>query len=259
MLSAVCLPDLSIHIRKALETILDGSEEGVLNFCADGLFIQSVDSLNVCIIQFNFKREKFFQYTLQFRLRVKIRQLYTQLKHMTGYVRFALVDNQLYLNEYTGTEVSGTGWHIPASSDQTSYFMLDSTQFAAQPSFEIRPTDFNNMIMDLAVGGGYLTVAMTAETVTWTTRFETGVIRIVTHSSAKFTLVTPPATPFENVYLTKFFKQACSITTMCDSLQVYMAPGSPITLRFSFLDSMEVLLVTTPRIASAGSSASSNT
>jgi hypothetical protein len=244
----VCSVQLSFLIKKGLEMMLDGSEQAIIQFTEEGMELQSVDSISVCICSFKFAKERFFKYSISECLRVKflIRPFYNFVKKFNAAAfSFDCDTDSLLIKVISNFDKSNSNlYHIVDSQDETVYFDLPRELFTNSPSFRLQPDEFANIILDLAVGGGYIEVGMNGLESYWLTIFETGTICITSlHQSEEYQVIQEAQEKISNRYLTKFFKQACTIAPICLSLIVHLRIEGPIILQFQIENEFSELII----------------
>lgn len=245
--------NISHLFKKAIETILDGSEQAMITFDEKGLQIQSVDSLSVCMCLFKFSKKRFFKFEVSKTVQIKFntRPLYNFIKKFPG-VAFSFIckKNVLWIKVVSGFgKIYNTvnEYKFVNIKDRTDYFSIPEYTFINCPSFRLDTEEFTNIILDLAVGGGYIQVEMEGCRILWKTCFETGSISVESHNANNidkgYMVLIPAHTKISNKYLTKFFKQACNIAPTCDNLTIYMRAGGPIVLEFELGKGLSSLII----------------
>jgi hypothetical protein len=254
MVSITCSVQLSIMIRKALETMLDGSEQGKITITEDDIELQSVDSLSVCMCLFKFSKKRFFKYDVTQKQQVKfvIRPFYNFMKRLqSSAVSFSVKSGSLFMQVVSSfeTTLEKNVFKICHSGDKTNYYSLPRNILQNCPCFRLHPDEFMNTILDLSVGGGYIELEMDNNDIYWRTFFETGNITIQAKQSQRqeFKVLRPAIKKVRNTYLTKFFKQACNIAPVCVNLVIYIREDGPVLLYFQMEhDASELIISIVP-------------
>jgi len=221
--------------------MLDGSEQGLISFTDFGLQFQSVDSIGVCMCLFRFPARKFFRYDLEQdrQVKFKLRPLYNFVKkfHSTS-MAFTCNNNRITL-AVTSNFDKGTSkqnlYHIDNTHDNTVYYALPSSILDDSACFRLNPEEFTNIVLDLAVGGGYINVSMQGTRTEFKTIFETGTIVTSCNPNPdrqEYEIIRPAVGSICNTYLTKFFKQASNLSSSCRQLCIYIHKDGPIVLQF---------------------------
>lgn len=209
----------SLFFKKAVETIFEGSERARLAFTEKGLFVQSVDSLSICAVQFFFPATCFVSF-------------FPQSKSVSFHVRpffnfFRLHTGPLCIQPDRCT-IGGSEYVIRAVSDLSQYYSLEG--YGSWPSFEIKPEHFANLVLILSVGGGYLNLEFT-DSLCMFTECETGKITVQTNVLGDDFRVLKTGR-VRNKYLTKFFKQTCSVAPVARSARFYVEQDCPVVASF---------------------------
>lgn len=244
----VCSLSVSSLLRKTLETMLDGSEQGRLSFSATELHLQSVDAMNVCLCTTTIRNTHCPMYRVRrpIAVNVQLRSLYHMIKGIpNAIVAFTVVHGVFWVQLRTPQGPAQPSRRIVPTNDTTQYYQIPRSLYEHGTSFRLHPEEFVNTILDVAVGGGYLEVSIRDHHMYWKTQFETGTIAIVTTAAPlPSTLVLlPHMPPVTNTYLTKFFKQACTIAPSCTGLVIFMQTDGPIVLHFETEDDVADLVI----------------
>lgn len=249
----VCSVKLSMLIKKSLETMLDGSEQGIIGFFEESMQLQSVDSLAVCMCMFKFLKKRFFKYNVnkQSEVRFQVRPLYNFVKKFNSAAfSFNYKNGSLWIqvvSSFQKTDSNKNVYRILETQDKTRYYTIPPEIFQNTPCFKLDPEEFTNTVLDLAVGGGYIEVEMNRTEVYWRTFFETGsiCIKACNHNGQRneYKVIVPSKEKIYNSYLTKFFKQACNIATICTNLTIYVTKHGPILLYFEMENESTELII----------------
>lgn len=224
--------------------MLDGSEEARFTFTSSGVELQSVDSMSVCTFLFSFARHRFLNYVIDSNgvvIRLKLRPLHNFMKK-TSVPVFTFthdVEGGLRIStpeKFGRSEERELSFNVQQSDDTSVYYALNHDMFAGCPCFRLNPEEFSNTVLDLSVGGGYINIEVLGGVLRWGTAFETGDIVITSRpheGRGEYVVLRPAHEKISNHYLTKFFKQACSVTSTCTMLLMFIRQDGPVLLQFS--------------------------
>jgi hypothetical protein len=231
----LCSLSVSVLLRKTLETMLEGSEQGRLCFSTTEIHLQSVDAMAVCVCSTTIPTVQcsLARIPRPVRLNVQLRPLYNFVKGSPNAdLSFAMVRGVLWL-QLRPPKGPMPIYKVVATDDTTQYYQLPRSCYEHGVSFRLHPDEFVNTILDLAVGGGYLEISIREQQMDWKTHFETGTIAITTLAPARVLPASLARQPVvTNTYLTKFFKQACTIAPCCTGLVLFMQAAGPLVLQF---------------------------
>jgi hypothetical protein len=252
-----CTTQLSSTIKKAFETIIEGSERCIIRFRDVGIEFQSVDSLNVALLSFQLKKEQFIHFddVLSVDIKLEVRPFFIFLKRCKYDMAIQFHDQNVNFITKSRTIIS-TFCLNNNVLDSTRYLDLNRSLYKDWAMFCISPDELSNVILDLAFGGGLTSICFFDDRVQWNSTFETGEIIFTMKNSSSgndndFKIVRKPKfAPIENKYLTKFIKQMCTILPNCISAQVYVNEDSPVVfeLQLSCFSSLQVVIAPTTNV-----------
>jgi hypothetical protein len=256
----VCSVQFTQIIKKAFETMLDGSERAMIKILKDEVHLQSVDSLSVCVCIFKFFSNRFFKYNndedviVKFNLRPVFNFLKKQangaliIQKKNKNVYFSLVPRYTKMQFNT---IDTNSLRLVDTSDPTFYYNIEYETFKNWPCVTINPEEFTNIILDLAVGGGYTDIILDQKNLIMKTEFETGSISIQANNgvSKHFNVVDPPSKKIHNRYLTKFFKQTCTIAPSCIDMRIFIHENGPVIMDFTLENNISRLIISIAPVA----------
>ena len=234
-------------LKGVLEVMLDGSERARIRITPECIEFQSVDSLNVCVCLCQFKPALFERYEVEeeiaepFTVHFNLRKLYSFLKKLNGHTMFTRTTQSTLrlhvLSRYNPAASQHTTKHfltLDNTPDATQYSSIAPSHFQHWSSFTINPEEYTGIILDLAISGGYIDMRIGKDVVEFTAECETGKITTSAHTSISSDFqIHRSGTGQYNRYLTKFLKQACTISQSCTALKVFMMQHGPLVLEFT--------------------------
>lgn len=240
----ICSAQFSGVVKKAFETMLEGSERGMIIITPNYMELKSVDSLSVCMCSFKFLKLKFCKYDVStdISMRIDIRPLYLYLKKKTvGSIHFSEHLKQVFMYVVSKVNRKQLQHNIPddryrfqTTLDKTRYFLIPPQVITEWAAFSINTEEFSNIILDLSTGGGYIDIVFCKDYVQLKTEFETGRVSIKVYDKdvRNFDIIKAPSQSISNRYLTKFFKQTCIFAPICINMVVYTNQNAPIVMIF---------------------------
>lgn len=248
---AICTPQLSNHIRRALETMLDGSENALISLDENGMELQSEDRSSICLCMFRFDRRLFLKYVVSKPITVTFstRDLHTFLKKKYSGHYIFYFNNGLsvrIVNPNCGSQEKT--FHIKNDCLDTIYHYYDipSGYLDHYCCFRINPDEFMNIILTMALGSGYINFVVQHDSIKLHTEFETGEISLIAKTHKKhdgFRTIKSNRDSFTNTYITKYLKQACHLVSICVDLHIYICDSKPIVLKFIMGDIYSTILM----------------
>jgi hypothetical protein len=225
-------------LYKVIEAMLETTEYANITISnVLGLKIQSIDAMAVCLYQIIIPYKRLINKKLASKKKVSvnfvIQSLYTFLKnHRNQNVTFYLHDTNIELVVYTPEYYTYT---LQANQqDQNHYVQLPS--YITKPSLVLEPHEFSQIVMNMAVGGGFTKIITGNQLFKFITNSETGQIEI--NIELEKSCITT-----NNTYITKFLKPMCCSITFCSNVCLYVSKNGPIHIRYCYHHEMAQVYV----------------
>lgn len=249
-----CSLKLSKLIRKAVETMHMGSEEATFFFQRHKLKLQSIDASGNCVCTFDFNHRRFHKYVVadEKAIKISLSVLHKFFKDRSNAVySMKLEANGLWIESTPTASNKGASQvqRLPTfrGEERIDILPMRIDEYRESPCFNLDPTTFNKMVLDLAVDAGCVEIEFKGRVCTWRNRFETGEVVLTLAEQGvnnKYRVVKAASAPVRFKYYTKFFKQACNIEPNCVNLTVYLRSDGPCVLHFQLENENPTMVMT---------------
>ena len=224
-------------MHRAIVTILEGSERAQFQLTPASLVLQSVDALQICVFQFEFRPHLFQTWSpALWSVQCNMRTIYDALRQDKKLTSVVIRDNTLFLNQHAVS-------HQP---DQTQYVELQRCLYFHWPHFSAFPSELFSIILDLAVCGSVTQLELTpGGTIRFRTKSESGSILIESAATSKILRNLPQVTVC-NRYITKFLKQIHQVAIVTEEITVYAKHQGPVVLYCSLAHDVQLVVCIAP-------------
>ena len=226
-MNIICNTQISNSIRRILECILEGSDIATFKFTHNSLYIQSSDTLMVCLCMYRIPSHHCDRYKVSTEQTVccNINSLHHFLKKHAGGLTFVQKQNTFYCGVKSSLgQPYNEVCHEMLPTKTQKYFYVDYNSFRNWPSIQINKFIINNIILKLCLGNGYVDVAFKPDKIAFGCNCEIGHLTFDCYGKSDNKTVV------ENRYLIKFFKQYIQLVLSFDKCTLFMHDASPIII-----------------------------
>lgn len=207
------------------------SDYGTIIFSSlNGFCIQSIDASAICVHQMRLPLHRLKvinQDNIYHSSNFKINELLGFLKRHTNAILFKVSFNTICVQFQLGITKHKSYEIILNSNLHYKYCHISLPVTLNKPTIVIDPINFNKIVMNLAVGGGYTKMNLNHNSLTLTSDCEVGSICI------DISVGKQNCNHFTNTFVTKFLKPLCTTITFAQNVCMTLKHNKPLEITYT--------------------------